>query len=59
MQTRNGYEIMIHSVIDTNVIVSALLSPIGNPSKIISLVSREASLQIYYSLEILNEYRRV
>ncbi|MDR0219961.1 MAG: putative toxin-antitoxin system toxin component, PIN family, partial [Lachnospiraceae bacterium] len=50
---------MIKVVIDTNVIISAALSPLGNPSKIVELVSRNESLQLYYSAGIIGEYMAV
>ena len=46
---------MLSVVIDTNVIVSALMSPQGNPSKILDLVTDE-KLNLCYSPEILAEY---
>ena len=49
---------MISVVIDTNVIVSAILSPSGVCSKIMNLVF-DGEIQIYYSNEILAEYRDV
>jgi len=45
-------------VIDTNVLVSAILSPNGNPAQIMNLVSYK-ELQLFYSLDILNEYKKV
>jgi putative PIN family toxin of toxin-antitoxin system len=44
-------------VIDTNVVVSAALSPTGNPAKIIALISVDKEIQIYYSIAILSEYK--
>lgn len=49
---------MIKVVIDTNIIISATLSPTGNPAKIIDMVF-EDKLQIFYSLKILSEYKEV
>lgn len=49
---------MIKVVIDTNIIISAALSPSGNPAKIIDMVF-EDKLQIFYSLQILSEYKEV
>jgi len=46
---------MLRVVLDTNVVVSALLSPNGNPAKILDLVT-DKKLNIYYSSEILSEY---
>ena len=50
---------MIKIVMDTNVIVSAILSPNGNPARIIALVSIDEDLQIFYSKDILAEYEKV
>ncbi len=46
-------------VIDTNVIVSAALSPKGNPAKIIALIAGSDDIQLYYSVDILAEYTEV
>jgi putative PIN family toxin of toxin-antitoxin system len=45
-------------VLDTNIIVSAALSPTGNPAKIIALIP-EKEMQVYYSAGILSEYKDV
>jgi putative PIN family toxin of toxin-antitoxin system len=45
-------------VLDTNVIVSALLSPLGNPAKIYKMFLTEV-LTLVYSEDILDEYRDV
>ena len=45
-------------VIDTNVLVSALLSPYGNPAKIFDL-AMNGSLIICYDSRIISEYREV
>ena len=45
-------------VLDTNVIVSALLSPLGNPAKIYRMFLTEMLVLIYCS-DILEEYRDV
>jgi putative PIN family toxin of toxin-antitoxin system len=45
-------------VLDTNIIVSAALSPIGNPAKIIAMIPGE-EIQVYYGVGILSEYRDV
>ena len=50
---------MINLVIDTNTIVSAVISPNGNPAKVIKLLATNANMQIYYSVDILDEYKRV
>jgi len=46
-------------VVDTNILVSAALSPNGNPAKIIALISSGEEIQVYYSREILAEYKDV
>jgi len=45
-------------VIDTNILVSAIISPNGNPAQIMNLVSYK-ELQLFYSIDILNEYKKV
>jgi putative PIN family toxin of toxin-antitoxin system len=45
-------------VLDTNIIVSAALSPDGNPAKIIALIP-EKEIQVYYGIGILSEYKDV
>jgi len=50
---------MKNIVIDTNVVISAVLSPKGNPAKIITLISDAENIQVFYSREILDEYKRV
>ena len=45
-------------VIDTNVIISSIITPEGNPAKIMQLVS-ERQICLYYSSLILGEYKRV
>ena len=49
---------MLKVVIDTNVVISALISPHGNPAKIIDLVKSQV-LRVCYSSDILNEYSDV
>ena len=49
---------MMRVVLDTNVIVSALMSSLGNPAKILTLLFNE-EIQIYYSGDILAEYEDV
>ena len=46
-------------VLDTNIVISALLSPDGNPAKILALVAVSDDIQLFYSAEILSEYKRV
>ena len=45
-------------VIDTNVLVSAVLSPDGNPALILNMISH-SKLHLFYSEKIIDEYRRV
>jgi putative PIN family toxin of toxin-antitoxin system len=45
-------------VLDTNVIVSALLSPYGNPAAILNMFFNDA-IQVYYCDNILSEYSDV
>jgi len=47
---------MTNIVIDTNVIISAVLSPAGSPAAIVSLVSGTETLQVFYSSAILMEH---
>ena len=49
---------MIRAVIDTNVIVSALLSPAGNEALIV-LAIQQGLIQPYFSAEILRDYAEV
>ena len=49
---------MLRVVIDTNIIVSALRSPDGNPAKILDLVT-DRKLQVCFNIEILSEYIEV
>ena len=46
------------AVIDTNVLVSAVLSSEGNSAQIMNLVS-DKKIQLFYCSAILDEYRRV
>jgi len=45
-------------VIDTNILVSSAISPIGNPANIMMLVSYK-ELHLFYTAQILDEYKRV
>ncbi|MDR1421667.1 MAG: putative toxin-antitoxin system toxin component, PIN family [Coriobacteriales bacterium] len=45
-------------VFDTNILVSALLSPLGNPAKIYRMFLTE-NLKVAYSPEIISEYKDV
>jgi len=49
---------MIKAVLDTNVLVSALWTPAGNPSTIVSLILVDKIIPCF-SQSILNEYRAV
>ena len=49
---------MKRAVIDTNVLVSSILSSEGNPAKVMNLVS-DKQIQLFYSSVILDEYKRV
>ena len=46
-------------VIDTNVLISAALSPMGNPAKIIRLVADDENICCYYSADILNKRNKL
>jgi putative PIN family toxin of toxin-antitoxin system len=48
----------IRVVLDTNVLVSALLSPLGAPGQIVSM-TLQGQLQFFYNQEIINEYENV
>lgn len=50
---------MTNVVIDTNVLVSAVLSPNGNPAKVLKIVTDSEEKSLYYSSEIIGEYRKV
>jgi putative PIN family toxin of toxin-antitoxin system len=49
---------MIKAVLDTNVLVSGLLSPYGNPAKVVNHF-RDRQFILIYNDEIVAEYRRV
>ena len=49
---------MLNVVIDTNVLVSGLISAHGFPAKIVNAL-KEKQFNIFYNSEILNEYRDV
>jgi putative PIN family toxin of toxin-antitoxin system len=49
---------MLKIVLDTNVVVSAMLSPGGNPSLILNAVL-DGKLLFYYSRAIMSEYEEV
>ena len=46
-------------VIDTNIVVSAALSPKGKPAKIIGFITDNEEIKVYYSADILAEYEEV
>ncbi|MDR1087945.1 MAG: putative toxin-antitoxin system toxin component, PIN family [Coriobacteriales bacterium] len=48
----------VSAVLDTNILVSALLSPLGNPAKVYSMFLTE-TLHVVYSPGILAEYTEV
>lgn len=50
---------MTNIVLDTNIFISAALSPKGNPAKIIDLVSDNEEIQVFYTTEIFDEYKKV
>jgi putative PIN family toxin of toxin-antitoxin system len=50
---------MTNIVIDTNILVSAALSPNGKPAQIATLISKTSDAQVFYSAAIMDEYRRV
>jgi uncharacterized protein len=45
-------------VLDTNILVSALLTPFGNPARILDMIIR-GELTLLYDDRILSEYREV
>ena len=49
---------MIRAVIDTNILVSALIAPAGNEALIV-LAIKQGWVKPYYSAEILEEYAGV
>ena len=50
---------MINVVIDTNVIISSMLSPNGTPSKVVAIILEVDEFNIIYSNEMLKEYKKV
>lgn len=50
---------MIKIVLDTNIIISAALSPQGNPAKIMGFVTNNYDATLYYNAAILAEYKKV
>jgi len=53
----NGKKIKV--VIDTNVIISAVLSPKGNPAQVLRSITDSNDVFMYYSPEIIDEYTKV
>ena len=49
---------MYKVVIDTNVFISSRLSLLGNPAMVMKLIV-EKDMELYYSLAILDEYKKV
>jgi len=49
---------MIRVVVDTNVLVSALLQPLGPPARVL-LLARDKSIELCISAEIYAEYEEV
>ncbi|MCL2189968.1 MAG: putative toxin-antitoxin system toxin component, PIN family [Defluviitaleaceae bacterium] len=49
----------MHVVIDTNVIISAALSPMGSPARAVNYILDADDVQIVCTTSILNEYRKV
>ena len=49
---------MLRVVIDTNIVVSGMMSPKGNPAKIIDMVTNK-KLRVCYNSAILAEYMDV
>ena len=50
---------MINAVIDTNVLISAALSPKGVPAKIIECIADQEEARVFYAPKIFDEYKRV
>ena len=50
---------MTNVVLDTNVLISAILTPGGIPAEVTRLVSDDANMHLYYSMGIFSEYKRV
>ena len=50
---------MIKAVIDTNIIISAMLSPNGNPAAIMKHIFGSSEIQMFLTAKIIDEYERV
>ena len=46
-------------VLDTNVIISAAISQVGNPAKVLESTSDNEEIQLFLSEDILAEYEEV
>ena len=46
-------------VLDTNVVVSAALSPKGNPARILDLIAESNDIEVFYCADIIIEYQEV
>lgn len=57
-ESQNEFKQTIKIVLDTNVLVSSLITKEGNCADIIKLVTRQ-KVQLYYNAEIFAEYKRV
>jgi putative PIN family toxin of toxin-antitoxin system len=50
---------MLKIVLDTNIVISAALSPQGNPAKIVKLISDRDDVKLYLNAAIMAEYKAV
>jgi len=50
---------MLKVVIDTNIVISAALSPSGKCAKIVEIIAENEEIQLFYNGEILFEYKEV
>ena len=50
---------MLKIVLDTNVVISAALSPTGNCAEIIDTIGDNEQIQLFYNEKILFEYKEV
>ena len=50
---------MIRIVLDTNIIISAAFSPLGNCARIINLLTGSEQVELFYAEPILAEYQLV
>jgi len=58
LESQNKLKQTIKIVLDTNVLVSSLITKKGNCADIIKLVTMQ-KIQLYYNAEIFAEYKRV